>query len=407
MNINKIREDFPVLQKKLGGKPIIYFDNACMSLKPRQVVEKIDEYYNEYPACAERSHHKLGKRATEEYEQVRGTVKKFLNAKSEHEIIFTRNTTEAINLVAKSYDFKKDTVIIQTGKEHNSNLIPWQMLIKDKGFNHEIIPAGPDDGFDLKKFEQILSRVRMQGKNPFVAMVYTSNMDGSSIPVKEIIKLSHDYHAKVLLDCAQAVAHKKVDVRKLDADFIAFSGHKMLGPTGTGVLYGKEEMISGLKPFLTGGSTVKDSTYETVEFEEAPNMFEAGLQDYAGIIGFGEAIKYLSKYIDDIGAHEQKLNTKATNLLNEQINILGPQDPKQRSGIVSFNAKNGMDHHEVALLLDSFANVMVRSGRHCVHSWFNANNIEGSARASMYLYNTEEEVQVFADKLKEILKMKK
>ena len=407
MNIQQIREDFTILQseineKKTGNKPIIYFDNACMSLKPKQVVDKINQYYNEYPACAERSHHKLGKKATEEYEESRRIIKKFINAKSEKEIIFTKNTTESINLIAHSFPFKQGNIIINTDKEHNSNLIPWQLAIKKNDMKHAIIST--KNGFDIKQFEDIL---RSNKGNAFVSIVHTSNMDGSTTRAKEIIKLAHDYGAKILLDCAQSIPHKKIDVKKLDADFIAFSGHKMLGPTGTGVLYGKEESLEELSPFITGGSTVDDTTYDTVQFTKLPEKFEGGLQNYAGFIGLGEAAKYLSKYIDDIESHENNLNKIATDALKDQINILGPQDYKSRGGIVSFNAKNKMDYHEIALLLDSYANIMIRSGRHCVHSWFNANKIEGSARASFYLYNTEEEVKVFADKLKEIMRMKK
>lgn len=402
MNISKIREDFPILNNP--KKPIIYFDNACMTLRPRQVVEKMNEYYYEYPACAERSHHRLGKKATEEYNNSRVLIRKFINAKSDKEVIFTRNTTEGINLIAKSYPFHRDDVIISTDKEHNSNLLPWQVLAREKGLRRERIST--KDGFDMTSFEQILKKAKGNTNRAFVSMVHTSNMDGTTNPVKEIINIAHKYDAIVMLDAAQSVPHKPIDVKKLDVDFLAFSGHKMLGPSGTGVLYGKEELLKKLAPYNVGGSTVNDSTYDSAEFAELPERFEAGLQDFAGFIGLGETVNYLKKYIDDIHEHELKLNKIVTEGLKNHVNILGTEDYKLRSGIFSFNTKNKMDFHEVALMLDSYANIMIRSGRHCVHSWFNENKIDGSARASFYLYNTEDEAKLFVEKLNEIMKMK-
>jgi cysteine desulfurase/selenocysteine lyase len=402
MNISKIREDFPILNNP--KKPVIYFDNACMTLRPKQVIEKMDQYYYEYPACAERSHHRLGKKATEEYANARVLVRKFINAKSDKEVIFTRNTTESINFVAKSFNLRKDDVIISTDKEHNSNLLPWQLVAREKGLRRERVST--KDGFDHAQFEQILKKAKGNNNRIFVSMVCTSNMDGTTMPVKDIISTAHKYDAIVMLDGAQSVPHRPTDVKKLDVDFLAFSGHKMLGPSGTGVLYGKEELLKKLTPYNVGGSTVNDSTYDSAEFTELPERFEAGLQDYGGFIGFGETVTYLKKYIDDIHDHEVKLNKIITDGLKAHVNILGPEDPKLRSGIFSFNAKNKMDFHEIALMLDSYANIMIRSGRHCVHSWFNANNIDGSARASLYLYNTEDEAKFFVEKLKEVIKMR-
>jgi len=404
MNITKIREDFPILNKGINGKRIVYFDNACMTLRPRQVIEKMNQYYYEYPACAERSNHKLGQRATEEYNNSRTILRKFINAKSDKEIIFTRNTTESINLIAKSYRFRKDDVIISTDKEHNSNLVPWQLIARDIGLRRERIST--QNGFDMTHFEEVLKKAKGENVKAFVSMVHTSNMDGTSIPLKDVINTAHKYDAIVLVDGAQSVPHMPINVTKLDMDFLVFSGHKMLGPTGTGVLYGKEESLKKLSMYNTGGNTVNNTTYDDTEFTELPDKFEAGLQDYAGFIGLGEAVTYLRKYIDDIHEHELKLNKIASLGLKDYVNLLGPEDSELRSGIFSFNTKNNMGYHEVALLLDSYANIMIRSGRHCVHSWFNANKIDGSARASFYLYNTEDEAKIFVDKLKEIVKMK-
>jgi len=402
MNTSKIREDFPILNNP--KKPVIYFDNACMTLRPKQVIEKMDQYYYEYPACAERSYHKLGKKATEEYNSARSLIRKFINAKLDKEIIFTKNTTEGINLISKSFGFRRDDYIISTDKEHNSNLLPWQVVAREKGLHRERIST--KDGFDMTTFEQMLKKARSGSNTIFVSMMQTSNMDGTSIPVKEVINIAHKYDAIVMLDGAQSVPHKPIDVKKLDVDLLAFSGHKMLGPSGTGILYGKEEILKRLALYNIGGSTVEDSTYDDATFAPLPERFEAGLQDYGGFIGLGAATEYLKKHIDDIHEHELKLNKIMTEGLKNHINILGPEDPKLRSGILSFNTKNNMDFHEVALMLDSYANIMIRSGRHCVHSWFNANKIDGSARASTYLYNTEDEARLFVEKLKEVIKMK-
>ncbi|HIH32272.1 TPA: cysteine desulfurase [Candidatus Woesearchaeota archaeon] len=397
MNIQKIREDFTILNNP--KKPIIYFDNACMSLKPKHVVDKLNEYYNEYPACVGRSNHSLSERATDEYKNARSSIRKFINARSDKEIIFTRNTTEGINIVAKSLKYD---VVITTDKEHNSNLVPWLKQKSEKGIRHEIINT--DNGFNLKDFEHFLNRNK--SNKILCSFIHTSNLDGTTIPIKEIIKIAHDHNALVMLDAAQSIPHTTIDVKKLDVDLIAFSGHKMLGPTGTGILYGRSDVLEKLNTYNVGGDTVKETFYDKYEMEETPDKFEAGLQDYAGFIGLGAAVNYLSRYIDDIEEHQIKLNAIATEALKNDIDIIGPKDAKLRSGILSFNPKNNMKYHEVSLLLDRYANIMIRSGRHCVHSWFNAHNIDGSARASFYLYNTEEEVKMFNEKLKEILKVK-
>ena len=388
MNVNKIREDFPLLNN--SKKPIIYFDNACMSLKPRQVVEKLAEYYNEYPACVGRSNHRLGKRASDEYNNARTLIRKFINAKEDKEIIFTRNTTESINLISKSLDYD---VVITTDKEHNSNHVPWMQAGKTK----KMI-------YTEKNVEEQLKELFKdnKGKKIILSLVHTSNMDGTTTDVKNIIKLAHDNNALVMLDAAQSIPHIAIDVKKLDVDFLAFSGHKMLGPTGTGILYGKQDLLRKLSNYNTGGDTVVDTFYDEVEFEDIPHRFEAGLQDYAGFIGLGEAVKYLQKHINDIEAHQIKLNKIMTEGLKDKVKIIGPQNPALRSGIFDFTSN--INHHEISVMLDTYANIMIRSGRHCVHSWYNANKIDGSARASVYLYNTEEEAKVFVEKAREILK---
>ncbi|MDP7506291.1 MAG: cysteine desulfurase [Candidatus Woesearchaeota archaeon] len=392
INVDKIRKDFPVYDREIKGKPIVYMDSACVSMKPRQVIGAINRYYNEFPACGGRSIHKLGKQVDEEVEKSRKEVKNFFNAKSEKEIIFTRNTTEAINLIAKSFKFDKNDVMLTSDKEHNSNLLPWQ--VNDK-IEHRIFRFG-----DVEDFKEKVKGVRM------VSMVHTSNLDGTSNPVEGMIKIAHENGALVMLDAAQSAPHKEVDVRDIDVDFLACSGHKMLGPSGIGVLYGKLGLLEGLNPFLVGGDTVKETTYSSHELEDVPERFEAGLQNYAGIIGLGEAVKYLKKVgLSEIHEHEVMLNKIITEGLKDVkgLKIIGPEEPDKRGGVFSFNIE-GMNPHNIATMLSESSNIMIRSGAHCVHSWFNANKMDGSARASLYVYNTKEECEEFVEKVKEIAK---
>ncbi len=396
--MEKCRKDFEILNKN-----IIYFDNACMSLKPNQVIKKINEYYLEYPACAGRSPHQLSKRLEIEIAKVRNEIKNFISAKSDKEIIFTRNTTEGINLVANSLDLKEGDEVIISDKEHNSNLIPWLKLRKEKGIVLKVCKSNPDNTFNLSNFQKCFSK-----KTKLVSLVHISNLDGVVNPVKEITKIAHKNKALVLIDAAQSIPHKKISVKDIDCDFLSFSGHKMLGPSGTGVLYGKEKLLKELPQFLVGGETVMDSTYKDYIPETLPAKFEAGLQDYAGIVGLGEAVRYIKKIgLSNIEKQELKLNKLLTDLLKDEdkIELIGPKNPALRSGIFSFNIK-GMDHHHVAMILNK-ANILIRSGAHCVHSWFNQHNLGGSARVSLYFYNTESEIIKFVKELKKILEIVK
>jgi cysteine desulfurase/selenocysteine lyase len=405
MKIMNIRKDFPVLSRKIGGKPIVYMDSACMSLRPVQVIDALNDYYKNFPACAGRSIHKLGREVTDGVKRARDSIKRFFNAKNSKEIVFTKNTTEAINLVANSYGFEKGDVVVTSDREHNSNLMPWQILKETKGIVHEVVKSNDDNTFNIDNFKKIINDNK--NKIKLVSMVHTSNLDGYTLPVKEIIKIAHENKALVMLDAAQSAPHKEIDVRKLDVDFLACSGHKMLGPSGIGILYAKHHLLEKLPAFMVGGDTVINTTYESFQLEEPPEKFEAGLQHYAGMIGMGEAARYLMKIgKKNINKHEIKLNKIITNDFNniKKIDIIGPQNSELRSGIISFNIKN-MDPHEVAGMLDASANIMVRSGMHCVHSWFNAHNIKGSVRASLYLYNTEEEARLLVEEIKKIVKI--
>jgi len=391
VNVKKIRRDFPLFNQK---KPPVYFDNACTTLRPNSVMEKMKEYYELYPSCAGRSHHKFAEKVTGEVLRARIVAAKFFNAKSENEIVFTRNATEGINLVANSFKWKKGDRVLCSDKEHNSNLVPW-LIARQRGIlKHETFKFG-----SLNDFSKKIKGVRL------VSIVHSSNIDGSSQDVREMIKIAHDKGALVLLDAAQSAPHKEVDVRKLDCDFLVCSGHKMLGPSGMGLLYGKTNLLNQLNQFLVGGDTVTNTSYTSFDPEKIPEKFEAGLQNYAGIVGFAEALKYLKKIgLNEIKEHEIKLNEKlSSGLLELGANILGPKDAKLRGGVSSFNVGK-MNPHDVSLMLDSYG-VMTRSGMHCVHSWFNAQRLKGSARASLYLYNTEDEVDAMLDKMKEIVKL--
>ena len=446
LNTKKIRADFPPLQQLINGQPPIYFDNACMSLRPKLVITAMDEYYEKFPACGDRSFHLWGEEVTKRCEKARNDLGRFINAKLE-EIIFTRNTTEGINLISQTLfnsspqsdldDQDNLPLVVTSDKEHNSNLIPWQLLEKQGKIKRVIVKTNPDGTFNLEAFEKAIEETR-QGKpakfpdgstkpsasvrgpladargplkeKSLVSLAYTSNLDGVTNPVEEIVKISHQNGFLVLLDAAQTVPHQKIDVKKLNYDFLAFSGHKMLGPSGMGALYGKYELLKELPPFLVGGETVSDTTYETAQFLEPPHKFEAGLQNYAGIIGFGSAINYLSEAgMENIHQHELELNAYLDSQLRSlrqlrQLTILGPADPALRGGITSFTVE-GIDCHKIALLLNSTANIMVRSGSFCVHSWFNDKGIKGAVRVSLYLYNTKEEIDILIQTLEKIIKL--
>jgi cysteine desulfurase / selenocysteine lyase len=402
MDIQKIRRDFPILQEEKGKKPVIYFDTACQSLRPRQVIEAITQYYVDEPACSGRSNHRLGAAVTHGVDQARADLAKFFNAAKKEEIVFTRNTTEGINLVAHSLGLKAGDAVIISDKEHNSNLIPWQMLAKQQGVQVRIAHSCPDNTFDLAAFTGLLD-----GQVKLVALGYTSNLDGVTIPADPIVKAAHQNGSLVLLDAAQTAPHHAINLKALGVDFMALSGHKMLGPSGMGVLYGKYALLERLDPFLVGGDTVARSTYETCEFLPPPEKFEAGLQDYAGIFGMSAAVKYLQGVgFDAIQKQETLLNEAISAELRRipGLTIVGPADARLRGGIVTFYI-DGIDSHRIAIMLDQMAGIMVRSGQHCVHSWFDAHKIAGSVRASLYFYNTLEEAELFVSNLNKIKKV--
>ena len=391
-----------MLQDSAGNKSIIYFDNACQSLRPQAVIDAVSQYYLKTSACSGRSMHRLAAEVTRGVDQARAAVAKFLGAARKEEIVFTRNTTEAINLVSHSLGLQAGDGVLITDKEHNSNLIPWQALAKKQGVVVKIVPSLEDNTFDMSAFERLLD-----GHVKLVAFGVTSNLDWVTLPAAEVIQQAHHNCSLVLLDAAQSAPHRQINARALDVDFLALSGHKMLGPSGTGVLYGKYHLLEALEPFLVGGDTVSSSTYTSCEFLPPPEKFEAGLQDYAGILGLEAAVKYLQGVgFDAIQKQELLLNQCITAGIKDipGLILIGPADPKLRGGIVSFYIE-GIDSHRIALMLDQMGNIMVRSGQHCVHSWFNAHHIKGSVRASLYFYNTQEEADLLVGSLKKIRKV--
>jgi cysteine desulfurase / selenocysteine lyase len=397
MQTKRIRADFPILSPKREGKPLIYLDSACMALKPRPVIDAVVEYYEEYPMCGERSVHKRSSKVSVLVDEARETARAHFNAPSKDEIVFLRNTTEAINLVAHAFGLKRGDEVISGDKEHNSNLAPWHLLRKQQGIRYTIVRSGKDETFDLEAFKAAVTK-----KTKLVSIGHTANLDGSSVPAREIVEIAHDKGAAVLLDGAQSAPHEPIDVRKLDCDFFACSVHKMCGPTGVGLLYGRAELLERMDPVNPGGSTVAETTYTDAVFLKPPRRFEGGLQDYAGILGGAAALRYLDAVgMEEISAHVRALNRRVTKALEGApgLSLIGPKDADQRGAIFSF-VVDGVDSHDVALMLDEAANIAVRSGNHCVHSWLRAHGLKGTARASFYLYNTADEV----DRLVEVLR---
>jgi len=433
----RYRKDFPSLERRRNGKPPIYLDNACTTLVPRKVIDALEEYYTQYPACGgKRSSHWFAEEVTRHMEGdpgkgvqgTRQTIADFINADSEKEIIFTLNATHAINTVAQGFNFNPGDTVLLTDREHNSNLLPWLRLQEQGRVKVERFTADQGSGFDLEAFESHLknSPVRL------VSMVYTSNATGVTLPARETIEIAHRYGARVLLDGAQTVPHRTVDVSDLDVDFLAFSLHKMCGPRGIGVLYAKRELLSGssaeesdpdyLRPSILGGGTVHTATYGSYSLLDAPERFEAGIQNYGGLIASGVAVCYLREIgMERIAEHEHRLNRHLTEALLDRygdtgwFRIVGPKDPKERGGILTFEVQRP-NIVGIAKELNARSNIMLRDGVFCVHSYFNEifgpNWMHPKShsehrmvyRVSLYLYNTVEECDIFAETLDDIFR---
>lgn len=373
-----------------------------MSLKPDQVIEAVADYYKLHPSCHNRAVHEFGEKTTKKVKQARVLINKYINSRPDESIVFTRNTTESINMISKLVDLREGDIVLTTDMEHNSNMLPWQFLSIEKKVKFQQVPiTATDCDFNLAYYEQILKTKKVK----LVSIFHVSNITGMELPVKQITELAHRYGAKVLLDAAQSMAHQKVDVQDLGIDFMAFSIHKMFGPTGVGVLYARGDFLKKAIPINVGGEGIVDTTYNTCTLEKSPEKYEVGLQNYAGIIGAGEAIKYLEKIpLEKAKAHIHFLNEKITMALDEMknIQIIGPPSAKSRAGIINFMLKDKKPE-EISLLLSKMARIMVRSGVHCGHSWYHRNALKPSIRVSLSFYNTEEEVDILIRNLKALM----
>ncbi|HZD12094.1 MAG TPA: cysteine desulfurase, partial [Candidatus Binatus sp.] len=388
----KVRQDFPILQRELDGHPIVYLDNAATTQKPKQVIDSLVNYYMNYNANIHRGVYRISEEATAAHEEARAKIARFINAKSPNEIVFVRGTTEAINLVAQAWG--RDSLgpgdgIILTLMEHHSNIVPWQLLCQEKRCHLKYVGI-TDEGFiDRQDYQMQLENDGAK----LVTVSQASNVLGTINPVREMIREAHKHGARVLVDAAQSVPHMSVDVQDLDCDFLAFSAHKMCGPTGIGVLYAKRELLDSMRPFHGGGEMIREVHMYDASYKEPPYKFEAGTTNIADAIGFGAAIDYLNQIgMRKIRMHEQELTRYALEKLRmvKGMTIYGPKDPSQRQGVISFNLGD-IHAHDMATLLDEDA-ICVRSGHHCAQPLMERLGIPATTRASFYLYNTEHEV---------------
>jgi cysteine desulfurase/selenocysteine lyase len=392
--------DFPALRERTDGKSPVYLDSACMSLVPQSVLDAMGEYYRDFPGCGGRSLHRFAEEVGRRYEATRTGFAHRLGRNDPRSVVFLRNSTEAINLVAQGLDWKRGERVLISDREHNSNLVVWQRLATERGIRIEILPLSDSGEFDSDALEERLATgIRL------VSLFQTSNLDGQSLPVREITERAHDRGALVLFDGCQAAPHEPLELDRLGIDFYAVSGHKMLGPTGTGILAAAPGPLATLRPLVLGGETVEWSTLTDHELRPPPYRFEAGLQNYAGVIGAGAALEYLAKLdATEMRSKEVELNRQFTSAFSDEprVRVLGPTDPARRPSIAAFTL-DGIDPHDAALFLDEGYGVMVRSGRHCVHSWYAERGIPGNVRASFYLYSRPSDVDALVAGVRELL----
>jgi cysteine desulfurase/selenocysteine lyase len=404
LNVNEIRKEFPIFQRETKpGTPLVYLDSTATSQKPLAVIEAMDNYYRRSNANIHRGVHTLAEEATSMYEQARVKIARFINAPSAHQIIYTRNTTESINLVAYSWAracLKPGDLVILTEMEHHSNLVPWHILQAERGIELDFIPVTENGLLDLDAYKVLL------GRGPkLISFTHMSNVLGTINPAAEIIRLAHEAGAVTLVDAAQSVPHLNVDVQALDADFLAFSAHKMCGPTGIGVLYGKMDLLEAMPPFLGGGDMIKEVKLRSYRPNTLPYKFEAGTPAIAEAVGFGAAVDYLSSLgMDAIAAHEHEITEYALERLEEVpgVKLFGP-DADQKGGVAAFTL-DGVHPHDVAQILDQDG-IAVRAGHHCAQPLHEKFGLPATSRASFYLYNTKEEVDLLVNgiyKVKEL-----
>ena len=404
-DLEQIRQDFPILQRQVYGRPLVYLDNGATTQKPRCVVEAMTEEYYNVNANVHRGVHFLSQKATDLHEQSRETVRRFLNANSVNEIIFTRGTTESMNLVASCFSEafmqEGDEVIIST-LEHHSNIVPWQLAQNRKGIKLRVIPITDEGNICLDEYEKLFTN-----RTRIVSVAHVSNVLGTINPVKEMIEIAHAHGVPVLIDGAQSTPHMAVDVQQLDCDFFAFSGHKMYGPTGVGVLYGREKWLDRLPPYMGGGEMIKRVSFEQTTFNELPYKFEAGTPDYIATTGLAQAIDYVCQLgMDSIEAHERDLAQYAVSRLQQipGMHLYGPMAyGAEGAGPLSFNVE-GIHHLDMGTLLDRLG-VVVRTGHHCAEPLMHRLGVDGTVRASFGLYNTRAEIDVLASSIERVCKM--
>ncbi len=403
IDIQQIRSQFPILSREINGQPLVYLDNGATSQKPQVVLDVLDEYYEKYNANVHRGIHTLSQEATDLMEESRRKIQKFINAKYDHEIIFTRGTTEGINLVSNSLRnlLTADDEIIITEIEHHSNIVPWQLLCQRTGAKLKYIPLTAEGILDIEKLDDLLT-----DKTKLVCVNQVSNALGVVNPINTIIEKAHAKGAWVLIDAAQSSPHTAIDVQAMDCDFLAFSGHKMYGPTGIGVLYGKEDILNELPPFHGGGEMIKDVTMEASTYACLPFKFEAGTPDIAGIIGLGAAVDFINSIgIQNIHDYEKELVDYTIQRLSEFDEVVIYAKDAEHSGAVSFNLKfDGVHSSDVGMILDK-KGIAVRTGHHCAQPIMQHFNIPGTVRASFAVYNTKEEIDTFIDGLKTAIRM--
>jgi cysteine desulfurase/selenocysteine lyase len=399
LNINDIQKEFPILSRVVKGKPLVYLDSAATTQKPLAVIDAMDRYYRTYNANVHRGIYHISEEATQAYEGARDKVATFINAPAREGIVFTRNTTESINLVASSWGrshLHRGDEILLSIMEHHSNLIPWQLISQQTGAKLRFIPLTPDGRLDLSELPKLLT-----ARTKLVALTHVSNVLGTINPVAELARKAHQVGAVILVDAAQSAPHLRVDVQTIDCDFFAFSGHKMLGPTGIGVLYGKVNLLDSMPPYMGGGEMINEVQLETATYRELPGKFEAGTPNVAGTIGLGAAIDYLSEVgLDKIHKHEKSLVGYAVEALKNlnDIEIYGPFP--ERGGVVAFNLR-GIHAHDVSTILDEDG-IAIRAGHHCTQPLMRWLDVAATARASFYLYNTKNDVDRLVESLKKV-----
>ncbi len=405
IDVERIREDFPILNRKIDGKPLIYLDNAATSQKPRQVIHAVSDYYENHNANIHRAVHTLAEEATTAFEAVRDKTAKFIHANRREEIIFTRGTTEATNLVRYGwgrFHVKKGDRILLTEMEHHSNIVPWQLLAKENGAELEYVRITDEGRLLIEDYEKYLA----DGKTKLVCVTMMSNVLGTINQIKEIVTKAHTAGAAVLVDAAQGVPHLPVNVQDLNCDFLAFSSHKMLGPTGVGVLYGRMDVLQETEPFHGGGDMIKEVHLRESKWNDLPWKFEAGTSNIADVIGFGAAIDYLSQIgMENVREHEVELTKYALERLStvNKLEIYGPRSITDRGGAISFNLGD-IHAHDIASILNDDG-IAVRSGHHCAQPLMERLGVNATTRASLYIYNTRDEIDAVTESLNRAAKM--